>query len=201
MAYGDFTLDSIEKKFGVKARTERIFGKIKHVKPSKYLLHDIKEAKTFPLRSEKAKSEWVVTPLLKELRRSNGSYFTVYSGEFLNVDMANGLNGECDFIISKDIGTYTISYPILQVVEAKKGDIDLGVAQCSAQMIGAKIYNDEKGTPVDMVYGCVTNGSDYLFLKLSDKIIIDTQTYSLTKLSELLGVFQSIIDYYKETLK
>ena len=201
MAYGDFTLDSIEKQFGVKARTQQIFGKIKAIKASKYLLNDIKEAQTFPLRSEKSKSEWVVTPILKELRRSNGTFFTVYSGEFLNVDMATGLNGECDFIISKDIGTYTISYPILQVVEAKKGDIDLGIAQCSAQMLGAKLYNDQKGTPVEVIYGCVTNGRDYLFLKLSDKIIIDTQTYSLSKLGELLGVFQTIIDYYKDTLK
>ena len=56
MAYGDFTLDTIEKQFGVKARTQQIFGKIKPGKPSKYLINDIKEAKTFPLRSEKAKS-------------------------------------------------------------------------------------------------------------------------------------------------
>lgn len=201
MAYGDFTLDSIEEKLGVQTRVKKIFGQFQPVAPSQRLLEDIAEAKTFPLRSEKAKSEWVLTPILKELRRSNGSFFTVYSGEFLNVDMASGLNGECDFIISKDIGTYTISYPILQILEAKKGDIDLGVAQCSAQMIGAKRYNDKKGTPIDMVYGCVTNGNEYLFLQLTDKIVIDTQTYSLNKLDELLGAFQTIIDYYKETLK
>ncbi len=201
MAYGDFTLESIEEKFGVQTRVKKLFGKIKPSTPSQRLLDDIEEAKTFPLRSEKSKSEWVLTPILKELRRSNGSFFTVYSGEFLNVDMASGLNGECDFIISKDIGTYTISYPIMQVVEAKKGDIDLGVAQCSAQMIGAKKYNDKKGTPVDMVYGCVTNGKEYLFLQLTDRITIDTDSYGLSQLDELLGVFQTIIDYYKDTLK
>jgi hypothetical protein len=201
MAYGDFTLDSIEKQFGVKSRTQRIFGKIKSVKPSKHLLDDIKGAQMFPLRSEKAKSEWIVTPILRELHRLNDSFFTVYSGEFLTADIARGLNGECDFIISRDTESYTISYPILQVVEAKKGDIDLGVAQCSAQLVGAKVYNEEKGTPLEVVYGCVTNGKDWLFLKFSDKIIIDKYTYSLNKLGELLGVFQTIIDYYKETLK
>jgi hypothetical protein len=201
MAYGDFTLDSIEEKLGVQSRMKNIFDKIKPVKPSKRLLDDIQEAQKFPLRSEKAKSEWVVTPLLRELYRTNESFFTVYSGEFLTADIEKGLNGECDFILAKDTGSYTISYPILQVVEAKKGDIDLGVAQCAAQMIGAKVYNDKKGTPVEVIYGCVTNGKDFLFLQLSDKIYIDREPYNLRKLDELLGVFQTIIDYYKETLK
>lgn len=201
MAYGDFSFKTLQEKFGYENRVQRLFKTSRLVEPSKRLIEDIEEAETFPIRSEKAKSEWVITPILKELRRSNASFFTVYSGEFLNVDFESGLNGECDFIIAKDIGTYTISYPILHLVEAKKGDIDLGVAQCAAQMIGAKTYNQQNGTPIEVIYGCVTNGNDWLFLKLTDKIILDNHTYYLGKLDELLGVFQTIIDYYKETLK
>lgn len=201
MTYEDLSFQDFRKEFGYENRIQKLFSSIKSVKPSIRLVNDIKEAKTFPLHTKKAKSEWIIVPILKELQRINADFLTIYSGEPLNADFENGLNGVCDFIISKDIKTYTISYPLILIVEAPKGDIDLGITQCAAQMVGAKKYNDKKGTPVDMVYGCVTNGKEFLFLQLADKIIIDTETYSLSKLDELMGVFQTIIDYYKETLK
>jgi hypothetical protein len=201
MAYEDFSFQDFREKFGYEDRVQKLFSSIKLIKPSKRLVEELKEAKTVPLHNKKAKSEWIVVPILKEIRRLNADFLTIYSGEPLDADIENGLNGVCDFIISKNIKTYTISYPIMLIVEAPKGDVDLGIARCAAQMIGAKVYNEQKGTPVDIIYGCVTNANDWVFLQLSDKIIIDTQTYSLTKLGELLGVFQTIIDYYKATIK
>lgn len=202
MAYGDFTLKLIQEKFGIKNRVEKLFNQFQPLQASDWLNKTLEIASKLPNRSEKAKSETIVMPILLELRERNNDFFTVYSGENLNVEGENGLNGECDFILAKDIHTYTISYPIIQIVEAKKGDIDLGVAQCTAQMIGAKIYNQQNGTPVEIIYGCVTNGYDWLFLKLAnDTIYLDNQVYYLGNLEELLGAFQTIIDYYKAVLK
>lgn len=202
MAYGDFTLDIIEDRFNISTRVRNIFeSPVEIVQPSQRLTEDIEEAASYPLRTEKAKSEWVVTPILKELRRKNAGFFTVYSGETLAADPKKGLNGECDFIVARDIGSYTISFPIMQIVEAKKGDIDLGIPQCAAQMVGARVYNQHKKTPIDVIYGCVTTGKEWQFMKLSDKIYIDDKTYKLEDLSKILGAFQTIIDYYKMTLK
>jgi hypothetical protein len=37
-------------------------------------------------------------------------------------------------------------------------------------------------------------------MKLEDKIYIDKKSYYLDNIDELLGVFQTILDYYKKVL-
>ena len=165
MAYGDFTLKLINEKFGIKNRVERLFANQKPIDSSDWLQKTLKFAAKLPNRSEKAKSETIVMPILIELRERNHDFFTVYSGENLNADMENGLNGECDFILTKDTHTFDINVPIIQMVEAKKNDIDLGVPQCAAQMVGTKVFNEKNGTPIEYIYGCVTTGNEWKFLK------------------------------------
>jgi hypothetical protein len=201
MTYADLNFQDFRKKFGYENRLQELFSSVKSVKASNRLIEELKDAENFRLHSKKAKSEWIIVPILRELCRLNPNFLTVYSGESLDINIENGLSGVCDFILAKDIRTYTISYPLVQIVEAPEGDIDLGVAQCAAQMIGSKIYNEQNNTPIDIIYGCVTSGSLWLFLQLSDKIFINNDVYYTSNLNELLGVFQSIIDYYKETLK
>jgi hypothetical protein len=201
MAYGDFTLKAIQEKFGIKNQVERIFTQFEPLQPSDWLKKTLEISAKLPNRSEKSKSETIVMPILLELRERNNDFFTVYSGENLNADIDNGLNGECDFILTKDTHTFDINVPIIQVVEAKKNDIDLGVPQCAAQMVGAKIFNERYGTPIEYIYGCVTTGNEWKFLKLNNDLTIDSRIYYLNELGELLAVFQTIIDYYKETLK
>ena len=197
MAYSDFTLTSLEKTFGLQNRLQSLFEAVTPLEPSEKLTDDLREARTLPIKSEKARSEWIVVPILKELRQRNHNFFTIYSGDNLNVDEARGLKGECDFILAQDTRSFEVSAPILQIVEAKKNDIEIGVPQCAAQMLGAKIFNEQKGVIWEMVYGCVTTGDDWLFLKLEQELFIDTRKYYLGNLGELLGVFQIIIDYFK----
>jgi hypothetical protein len=201
MAYGDFTLKTIQEKFGIKNQVERIFTRFEPLEPSDWLKKSLEIASKMPIRTEKAKSETIVMPILLELRERNNDYFTVYSGENLNADSANGLNGECDFILTKDTHTFDINIPIIQVVEAKKNDLEFGVPQCAAQMIGARVFNERYNTPLEYIFGCVTTGNDWLFLKLNKDLTIDSRIYYISELGELLAVFQNIIDYYKETLK
>ncbi len=202
MAYTSFTLDDLEEQFGIRNRRERLFGEITPVLIiSDWLAQTLKMAEGLSVKSEKARSELLVSPILLELRMQNDDFFTVYSGDMLNVDEDRGLNGECDFIIAKDTGSFTVNYPILQLVEAKKQDIEIGVPQCAAQMVGAKLFNDRRGHPIDVIYGCVTTGDDWLFLRLgTDGLIIDTRKFYLGNLGQLLGVFQIIIDFYRKSL-
>ncbi len=198
MAYGDFTLSEIERKFGVKNQVVSLFDNLTLVKPSDFLKTILNDVKDLPVRTEKAKSESIVFPILLELRNRNQKYFTIYSGDNLNVDEANGLKGECDFILAKDTHSYDLNYPIIQVVGAKRNDIEVGVAQCAAQLLGARLFNEQKGVKLDVIYGCVTTGDDWLFMKLDKDIFIDNRKYYLSEIEELLAIFQQIIDFYKE---
>lgn len=198
MAYSEYSLLQIEEEFGIKNQIINLFDDIQSVEPSEWLLNLLQIAKELPIKSEKAKSEMIVMPILVELRNRNHKYFTIYSGDSLNID--DKLKGECDFIISKDTRSFEINYPIIQVVEAKKNDIEIGIPQCAAQMVGAKKYNEKRGNKnAHPIYGCVTTGDDWFFMRLTDKIEIDDEKYYLGNLSQLLGIFQQILDSFKQT--
>lgn len=201
MAYGDFTLESLEERFGIKNLKQRLFESFEPIEPSQRLKEALATAEELPVRSEKAKSELVVVPILLELRERNNKFFTIYSGENLNVDENLGLKGECDFILAKDVNTFSVNYPIIQLVEAKKHDTEIGVPQCAAQMLGAKIFNQKKGVYLEKIYGCVTTGNEWLFLCLDESLKVDSRIYYLIEIEQILAVFQNIIDYYKEQLK
>ncbi len=196
MAYSEYSLGELEKDFGIISQRKKLFTKITPIyEISDWLQYTLNIAEELPIKSEKAKSELIVMPILIELRNKNNKYFTIYSGDSLNVD--SQLKGECDFILSKDTGSFEINNPIIQVVEAKRNDVEIGIPQCAAQMIGAKKYNEKRNKTNHIVYGCVTTGDDWVFMKLEDKIEIDTRKYYLGNLPELLGVFQYIVDYFK----
>ena len=64
-------------------------------------------------------------------------------------------------------------------------------------MLGARLYNQQDEKDITTIYGCVTTGDDWLFLKLENDIIyIDTQRYYLDNLPQVLGILQSIIKSY-----
>lgn len=198
MAYSDFTLSDLESKFGMQHQKSRIDFPSLLIEPSQKLIEDLEESANMPIKSEKARSEWIVVPILRELRRINDNFFTIYSGENLTADKEKGLIGECDFILSKDTKSYEISFPIFQIVEAKKNDLDEGIKQCASQLLGAKIFNEKKGIRTPKIYGCTTTGDDWIFLELNENhLTIDNRKYYLVEIKELLGVFQYIIDGFK----
>lgn len=200
MAYSDFTLARLNEQFGLTNRRERLFHIVQPISPSSWLIDELQQLEELPVRTEKAKSEYIVVPILKELRRLNDKYFTVYSGEILTADLALGLNGECDFMLAKDINTFDLNYPIIHIVEAKRNDLEIGVPQCAAQLLGARMFNEKRGVKLEKIYGCVTTGNDWLFLVLEDNLVIDSRIYYLSEVDLLLGIFGQIINYYKAVL-
>jgi len=201
MAYTDFSLLDLKTKFNIKNQVQTLFNNTTPLAISESLQEDLHLATLLPVRSKKAKSELIVMPILIELMKKNERFFTIYSGDTLVADKASGLTGECDFLLTKNTGSFDINTPIISIVEAKKNDVEIGIPQCAAQMVGARLYNKRYGNELDLIYGCVTTAKDWIFLKLEgDVLLIDNQTYYLGKIEELMGVFQSIIDYYKKTL-
>ena len=201
-SYSNFTLKQIKDELGISNKLHPLFpSSFSRLKASAWLNKALKIAEELPVKSEKARSELIVLPILLELRMRNEKFFTIYSGEMLNVDEAKGLKGECDFIIAKDTQSFDVNLPILQIVEAKKNDIEIGIPQCAAQMIGAKLFNEANGLSLDKIYGCVTTGDNWQFMLLeNNEVLIDTKKYYLGNLEDLLGVMQCIIDYYKRIL-
>ena len=203
MAYSDFTLDAVVEQFGLVEKNEALFAAVQPIPVSDWLTETLSISQKLGVRSgtEKARSEFIIAPILLELERRNPNQFMIYSGKSMDVDKSKGLNGECDFILSKGEATRVIQAPIISLVEAKKQDIDLGLGECVAQMIGATLFNQQKENNVQIIYGCVTTGEVWQFLKLNNPhLTIDSHLYFLTELEIILGIFQTILDFYQEKL-
>jgi hypothetical protein len=64
-------------------------------------------------------------------------------------------------------------------------------------MIGAQVFNQKKKQPHTTIFGAVTNGSEWHFFKIEEKTLhVDTVSYFINDLPKLLGVLQTIIDFY-----
>ncbi len=201
MDYTDFSIDDLKQQFQIKDIRSSLFDNIPPIDVSSWLEQSLQRAKTLPIKSEKARSELIISPILLEMRVMNDNFFTIYSGDTLVADKKKGLTGECDFILAKETQSFTVNTPIICVVEAKKQDMESGIAQCAAQMLGAKIYNQKQKKAIDTIYGCVTTADVWRFLKLENDILyIDTQQYFIVNLPSILGTLQYIIDFYKQLL-
>lgn len=197
MAYSNFTKSDLTKQFGVKIKDAALFDStiIKHIEPSSWLIETLTRLQKIGFATEKERSERLVTPVLAELHQNNEWSFKIYSGQIMNADDSAGLNGECDFLLSYGDVSDILEIPIFTITEAKKQDIGLGIIQCSAQLIGAKIFNEKEGFDSPLLFGCSTTGVDWRFIRYENKTIFwDQITYTLRNLPELLGVLQYIID-------
>ncbi len=171
------------------------------VKGSDLLLQNLADAQIEPLDTEKAKSEHIISPVLRALRHQNPHKFRTFSGYSFEVDESKNLNGYCDFILSAAAERLEIVAPIFCLVEAKNDNINKGLAQCGAEMYAALIFNQQKGQPREVMYGCVTNAFAWCFLKLENNILyIDPNYVPLTFANphQVLAVLQWILD---ESLK
>ncbi len=196
MGYSNYKrIEQVTKKFGFLARRADLFENIKPYDASAWLLETLKKAKLVPLRNEKVKSERIVSPILVELAQSYQANITLFSGEELAVDSEKDLSGECDFFFTLIPQSAYLESPIISLVEAKDEDMDYGIAQCAAQLYGAKLFNEMEGKNIPILYGCATDGTEWRFLRFEDNVFyIDNQIY--TDLKEILGVFHYIIESY-----
>jgi hypothetical protein len=198
MAYSKFTLPEIIEKFSLKIKREILFDEVTPIKISDFLKESLFRgyAIALPNGSEKARSELLVSPFLVELKQINDNRISVFSGEILDADKKNGLNGECDFILSSNDNQLFIDAPIFTVVEAKKNDIGESFGQCVAQMLGAQLFNEKHKKGINTIFGCVTTGDRWHFLQLKDVTVsIPPKDIMLEGNEDLiLGVLQKIIE-------
>jgi hypothetical protein len=148
--------------------------------------------------NEKAKSEAIIFPILKEVWRSNRDKIACFSGFTLETTHNKKLSGMCDYIFGHAPQSIELNAPAFCVVEAKNRTLEEGFGQCIAEMYAVELFNEERGNPIPVVYGLVTNAYEWIFLKYENKLAtIDLNRYFSTNsdnLSHLLGVFQWIVD-------
>ncbi|TAE32960.1 MAG: hypothetical protein EAZ91_03620 [Cytophagales bacterium] len=194
MAYSDFTLEKLKRDCGV-GHTLKHFMPIPRTVliPSPELEQALSTSVELPLLTEKSKSEFLISPILHELYRLNDKRFTIYSG--FSFDVSEQLYGYCDYLLGSEPTSLTVDAPIFCVVEAKNRGIEEGLGQCGAEMYGAWLFNRESGSPINAVYGSVTNGFDWVFLRYQGELLeIDLTRFTLNDLPELLGALQTVID-------
>lgn len=139
--------------------------------------------------SDKARSELIISPILFELRKLLNKEISFFSGEEFDVDKNLGLTGICDFIVSLSPEQLFIEAPALVIIEAKKENFKDVLGQCIAQMVAAHKFNDKNDESISIVYGSVTNGNLWSFLKLEEDIVtIDFTEYSIFPVERLLGI-------------
>jgi hypothetical protein len=198
MAYSDFSLDDVINNFDLNHERVDIFETTTDLEANDWLKNFLSLGLQLALSSgtEKARSEFIVAPILLDLEQRNLKTIFILSGKVLDVDSSRGLTGECDFIITRSKPANVIQTPILALVEAKKQDTEMGLGQCAAQMIAAQLLNQRKQNPISAVFGCVTTGEKWQFLRLVDNVLqIDRCAYYINKLEKVLGILQAIVDF------
>jgi hypothetical protein len=196
MAYNNFSLQDIVSQFDLTLIESAFCESLPPVSPKPEFLNIFEQY--LPLaqkaKSEKAKSELLVSPILVELLRLADNRVQLFSGEEFNVDRELGLNGFCDFLLSKSTISSIIQAPIVMLVEAKKGELDVGLGQCAAEMVAAQIFNANEDKTIPVVYGCVTSGKLWQFLKLENKdLTLDLNEYQVTPVERILGILKWMV--------
>ncbi len=145
--------------------------------------------------TEKAKSEFIIAPVLLELRRALQQRFFLFSGVEWEADASRGLNGYCDFLLTRGESQYVLGAPFVAVVEAKNDLIRTGLGQCIAAMVGAQFCNRQAQPNGGRVYGVVSTGSTWKFLQLEGSALtIDVPEYYVDNLPKLMGILRQIVE-------
>lgn len=203
MAYNNFTLDGLIQQFGlrVEARPDT-FADAPPIALSPYLRDTL--AETVPLAldvsTEKVRSELIISPVLMEARRQFKGQISLFSGVDFTVDAEAGLSGVCDFLFSLSPLQLSVQAPVVAVVEAKNDNIKSGIGQCIAELMAAQKFNARRGTELPHLFGAITTGSSWKFLRLSgETATVDETEYHISQPEQILGILVAMIREAQES--
>jgi hypothetical protein len=196
MVFSDFTFPQVQQDLGLALDEADLFSPVPAVPLREDFVATVTDGATIALavNTEKAKSEFIIAPVLLEVRRLCRGAVGLLSGVALDVDPAKGLNGVCDFILTKPARQFILSAPVVTVVEAKNDNLRNGLGQCIATTYAATLYNQRAGSPVAAVCGVVTTGSAWKFLRLEGTTVtLDLKEYYIHNLGKLVGVLTYLV--------
>jgi hypothetical protein len=198
MGYSNFKkIRQVKTKFGTPFVSVDIFANatIAPIAPSEWLIISLKRAYSSPPTNEKSKSERLVSPILLEALDAYRDKIAFFSGEEVNISAEDDLAGPCDFFFALTPPSLLLEAPIFSITEAKDEDLDWGIAQCSAQLYAANLFNQQEGKNIPVLYGCATTGTEWVFIKYENNIFhVDKKP--ITSLPEVLGTLDWIIQFF-----
>ncbi len=195
MAFSSFQYPDVLATLGLRESSADLFADVPSLAPSEPLravLPSNRELASL-MHTEKARSELLVSPLLGDLWARFRGRLNMHSGVDFPADPDAELTVFVDFIIGRGPQLPRISPPVLLAFEAKRDSIPDGYGQCIAAMVGAERYNRRASFAADPIYGCVTTGELWRFLRLSGGVVtFDQPKYLIDQVDRLLGILAFI---------
>jgi hypothetical protein len=196
VAFEDFSFPEVQQIFGLNLTEMDLFSSVPPLSvPAAFaerMRGDI--ALALAINTEKARSEFIIAPLLSELRRLLGGRFSLFSGVEFDVDSSRGLNGYCDFILSRSLLQSVLTAPAVVIIEAKNDNLRTGSGQCIAAMVAAQEFNSRSARALAVVHGVVTTGSAWKFLRLSGaELVLDVEEYFIAEMGRIMGILAFIL--------
>jgi hypothetical protein len=196
MAFRDFGFPEVQQAFGLRLAEADLFSAVPalrlSVEFSERMRADVVLA--LAINTEKARSEFIIAPVLAELRRMLGGSFGLFSGVEFDVDASRGLNGYCDFILTRSPLQSVLTAPVVAIAEAKNDNLRTGLGQCIAAMVAAREFNAKSAPAVSAVHGVVTTGSAWKFLRLvGAEVTLDVEEYFVAELGRIMGILAHIL--------
>lgn len=197
MAYSTFTLSQIIRQFSIHIDEKSdLFGSVPEASLRPEIRAQLHELAPLALAvgTEKARSELIIAPILLELWRMAGQQIGFFSGIAFDVDKSQGLDGICDYILTRTPRQLYVEAPIIMLVEAKNEDMKSGYGQCLAEMLAAQRFNMAQTQGDDTIYGAVTTGDRWKFLELAGTTArIDSEDYYLESLGKIMGILLHLL--------
>lgn len=197
MSYNNFTIKEVKNFFQLETVEKLgIFSHVEEITISEYLTITLEE--NIPLavsiNTQKAYSELIIANILVEMRKIFNHQISFFSGISFNVDEENNLFGNCDFVISASPEQLFLNAPITTIIEAKNENMMSHLGQCVAKMVAAKLFNEQEGDNSSKIYGVITSGIAWKFIKLDNNTIyIDLKDYHIDNTGKLVGILAAMI--------
>lgn len=205
MAYNDFSLETLIERFSLQTDEEGdYFAATPAVVISDTLRTHLYKyvSRAIAIGTEKARSELIIMPVLLEVIEQATQRVSIFSGTEFSPAPEQGLRGVCDFLLSLSPEQLIVQAPVVAVVEAKNDNVKTGISQCIAEMLGAQIFNQKKGQTITTIYGVVTTGTAWLFLRLQDtRVFLDRTEYHISQAEKIVGILLAMLNEAASSLE
>ncbi len=194
MPYDDFTLERVHEAFGIATSESRLFPTLPRIPAPDWLTKSLERRTQLALLSEKSRSEFIVVPILLASRELSPITLAIFSGQRLDIDAARGLSGECDFILAAAPPVPPLRAPSPRSSRRRRTTSRTDSASAWRRWWGLACSIRPADAAMCPIYGCVTTGEVWQFLKLVDSLaLIDDRRYYLDDIEGILGAIQAII--------
>ncbi len=78
--------------------------------------------------------------------------------------------------------------------QGSEGTSEQSVAVCIAEMLAANKFNEHRKKSIEYMYGIVTSGNSWQFLRMKEKtVIIDPDEYTIASIEKLLAILNWMV--------